>query len=1155
MTQFVHLHVHSEYSLLDGACRIDRLCRRAAETGATAVALTDHGVMYGAMEFYYKAREFGLTPIIGCEAYLAPRGRLDRTAREEAHVTLLAADLVGYRNLTALVSKGFLEGYYYKPRIDLELLAKHNEGLIALSGCISGLVAAPLLRGDRASALRNAKTYLEIFGDRFYIEVMRHGMPEQDATNDGLVEVARELGVPIVATNDSHYLEQKDAAAHDVLLCIGTGKTVSDTNRMRFYSDQFYVKSSEEMRSLWSDLPEAYENTAKIAARVDIRIPEKIFHLPQFPVPQSAGTPERSDDEYLRELCELGLRERYGDERASGDSALRARLEYELGVITKMGFSSYFLIVWDFIKYARDHGIPVGPGRGSAVGSLVAYCLRITDLDPLTFNLVFERFLNPDRISMPDIDTDFCVDRRDEVIAYVTEKYGKDRVAQIVTFGTMAARAAIRDAGRALGVPLADVDRVAKLVPSGPGGLSIERAIDQIAELKSLYASRLEIRKLLDTAKEIEGLARNAGTHAAGVVISAGPLIDYTPLVRFGDGGINTQYDMDWIERIGLLKMDFLGLRNLTVMQNAVEEIRRTVDPSFELATIPIDDRKTYAMLGRGETMGVFQLESDGMRRVCAELQPSRFEDVVALVALYRPGPMDWIPQYVANKHGRGKPAYLHPKLEPILAETYGTAVYQEQAMQMAREIAGFTMGEADELRKVMGKKQKEKIPIYQEKFVHGAMETSGIDRALAERIFHFIEPFAGYGFNKSHAVAYAWIAYQTAYLKANHPLQYLTALMTSVGDKTEKLVEYIDEAKKVGIEVLPPDVNESLTDFAVVGGAIRFGLAAIKGVGGGAVGSIIEARDRDGRFLDLFDLAERVDAKQVNRRVFEALIKCGALDALPGNRAQKLAALDGALELAARTTRDAEVGQTSLFGGSSAETRNLAPTLPAMAAPTTREMLAWERETLGIFVSGHPLAEITPLLARAGAMPIKELRNLGDDAAVTVGGTITGVRRMLTKAGQQILIAQLEDTGGACDVVLFAKLYAQFQHLFEYDAIVIVKGRVRLRERPGAAPGDEPRVELSVAANEAAAFDLPQARPVSATSRGWHVDVTDREQIDRLARLIDEWPGEVPVMMHVRGRSQRVARAIAADARVRGELERIFAPQGVREGAMDAYG
>ncbi len=1148
MKEFVHLHVHSEYSLLDGACRVDKLCRRAAENGAPAVALTDHGVMYGAMEFYYAARGASVTPIIGCEAYIAPRGRTDRTVRDEAHVTLLAADLVGYRNLTALISKGFLEGYYYKPRIDLDLLDQHNDGLIVLSGCMSGLVAAPLLKNDYATAVKNAKTYRDIFGDRFYIEVMRHGMPEEQVINEGLIRVARELELPIVATNDSHYLEQKDAPAHDVLLCIGTGKTVSDTSRMKFYSDQFYVKSAEEMYELWSDLPEACENTVAIAKRIDIRIPEKIFHLPQYPVPQPE-TGEIDDNEFLRRICDEGLLARYGAERIAEDRALRDRLEYELGVITKMGFSSYFLIVWDFIKYARDHGIPVGPGRGSAVGSLVAYSLKITDLDPIRFNLFFERFLNPDRISMPDIDTDFCVERRDEVIAYVTEKYGKERVAQIVTFGTMAARAAVRDAGRALGIPLPDVDRVAKLIPSGPGGLSITDALDQIAELKSLYSMRTDVRKLLDTAKEIEGLARNAGTHAAGVVISAGPLIEYAPLVRFNEGGVNTQYDMEWVEKIGLLKMDFLGLRNLTVMDNAVKEIRRTTDPEFDLAKIPIDDAKTYDMLGRGETMGVFQLESDGMKRVCSELKPSRFEDIIALVALYRPGPMDWIPDYIAVKHGRKKPQYIHPKLEPILSESYGIAAYQEQVMQIARDVAGFTMGEADELRKVMGKKQKDKIPLYHDKFVEGAMRVSNTDRALAEKIFKFIEPFAGYGFNKSHAAAYAWIAYQTAYLKANHPLPYLSALMTSVKDRTDKLAEYIDEAKKVGIAVLPPDVNESLIDFGVVGESIRFGLAAVKGVGEGAVRSIIAARDDGGRFADLFDLARRVDAKQVNRRVFEALIKCGAADALPGNRAQKLAALDAAVELAARATRDAELGQVSLFGEASAQAPALAPKLPPVAAPSTREMLAWEKETLGIFVSGHPLADVQGTLTRMGATPVKELQRLAEDSAVTVAGMVTGVRRTLTKNGQQILIAQLEDTTGSCDVILFAKLYGQFQQFFTADAILVVKGRLRLRERPGTAPGEEPPVELSISVNEVVPF-VPPARTTYAPPGGWHVEVSRREQIDRLAALVDEWPGEVAVVMHAGGRTQRLARTIDADVRVRGELERIFGSEHVREGA-----
>ena len=1146
VNQFVHLHVHSEYSLLDGACRISDLCRRAAETGSPAIALTDHGVMYGAMEFYYAAREHGLTPILGCEAYIAPRGRFDRAAREEAHVTLLAADFIGYRNLTALVSKGFLEGYYYKPRIDLELLEKHNEGLIALSGCLSGMVSAPLLRGDDTTARHAAKTFYEIFGDRFYLEMMRHGMPEEDKINPGILRIASELKLPVVATNDSHYLERKDAAAHDVLLCIGTGKTVADENRMRFYSDEFYVKSPEEMRSTWSDVPAACDATLEIVKRVDIRIPERVFNVPEFPVPQSDLFSEVTAEEYLRQLCEQGLIDRYGAERVASDPSLRERLDYELSIITKMGYASYFLIVWDFIKYARDHDIPVGPGRGSAVGSIVSYSLRITDLDPLKYDLLFERFLNPDRISMPDIDTDFCVERRDEVIAYVSKKYGEDRVAQIVTFGTMAARAAVRDAGRALGVPLPDVDRVAKMIPSGPTGLTIGQALEQIPELKTLYRASPETRKWLDTAKSIEGLARNAGTHAAGVVISAGPLIEYAPLAK-SETGINTQYDMTWVERIGLLKMDFLGLRNLTVMKNAVDEIRRTSDPEFDLAKIPDDDKKTYDMLSRGETVGVFQLESEGMVRICTELRPSHFEEIIALVALYRPGPMEWIPQYISNKHGRTKPKYLHPKLESILSETYAVGCYQEQIMRIALDVAGFSMGEVDELRKVMSKKQKEKIPVYRKKFIAGAKAHSEIDERLASDIFAYIEPFAGYGFPKAHATAYAWIAYQTAYLKANYPLAYFSALMTSVRDRTDKLVEYIEEAKKIGIPVLPPDVNASLIDFAVVGKEIRFGLSAIKGVGEGAVRAILEARDRGGPFADLFDFARRVEGKQVNRRVFESLIKCGALDCLPGNRAQKLKALDVALQIAAAETRDAELGQASLFGEAHpAIVESLAPVLPPVAPPSTLQMLQWEKETLGMFVSGHPLADIAGALARTGATPIKDLRERDDDTLVTVAGMITGVRRTLTKAGQQILIATIEDVTGSLEAVVFSKLYPQVQSLFENDRIVVVKGRVRMRERLGGPVGQEGPFDTTLAVSEVSIFERPAG---SAAAAAWHVNVTQRDQVDRLVAILDEWPGSVPLVLRVGNREQKMPRGIASDYRVKLELERIVGAGNVQEG------
>lgn len=1145
MSSFVHLHVHSEYSLLDGACRVDHLCRRSAEDGSPGVALTDHGVMFGAMEFYYAAKEHKLTPIIGCEAYIAPRGRHDRTVRDEAHVTLLAADLVGYRNLVTLISKGFLEGYYYKPRIDLDLLAKHNDGLIVLSGCMSGLVAAPLLKNDYATAKTAAQTYIDIFGDRFYMEIMRHGMPEEEVINNGLVKVARELNVPIVATNDSHYLNRTDAPAHDVLLCIGTGKTVSDTSRMKFYSDEFYVKSNEEMRDLFADLPEACDNTVAIANRIDMRLPEKIFHLPAFPVPERM--PTISAEEYLLELSERGLVERYGEERAASDTVLRERLDYELSVINKMGFASYLLIVWDFIKFARDHDIPVGPGRGSAVGSVVSYVLRITDLDPLKYNLIFERFLNPDRIEMPDIDTDFCVERRDEVIQYVIEKYGSDRVAQIVTFGTMAARAAVRDAGRALGVPLPDVDRVAKLIPSGPTGLSIGDALEQITDLRALYAGSPEIRKLLDTAKAIEGLARHASTHAAGVVISAGPLMDYTPLIKLGEGEINTQFEMGWIEKIGLLKMDFLGLRNLTVMKNAVDEIRRTTDPEFELAKIPDNDTRTLEMLGRGETMGVFQLESEGMKRVCADLRPSGFEDIIALVALYRPGPMEWIPRFISNKHGRTSPEYLHPALESILSETYGIACYQDQVMRIARDVAGFTMSQADELRKVMGKKLKDKIPIYRERFIVGAIETSGITKALAEKIFSFMEPFAGYGFNKAHAAAYAMISYQTAYLKANHPLPYFAALLTSMKSNTDKLVEYLDETRKLGISVLPPDVNESLVDFAVVDGQIRFGLAAVKGIGEGAVKVLLEARDKEGPFKDLFDIPKRVDTKLVNRRVLEALIKCGALDTLPGNRAALLEAIDVALELGAQASRDALFGQASLFGEETHDFTGLVPRLKPIPPPTNLEMLGWEKETLGVFISGHPLADVAEALARSGAIAVKDLRGQADESFVTIAGMVTSVRRTITKTQQQILIATIEDMSGTIEVVAFAKIYPQVQAHFVQDQIVIVKGRLRLRERFGGKPGEDAPLELSLTINEVAPFVRP---PQNREPAGWHVSAETRDQIDRLAHLIEEWPGTVPIVLHVGDAAQRMVRDVSSSHHVKTQLERIFGRDNVREAA-----
>src|SRR5579872_3058428 len=1058
-TGFVHLHTHSEYSLLDGACRTKELAATAAEFGMPAVALTDHGVLYGAMEFLFEAKAKGVKPIIGCEMYVAPRGHRDRSARDEQHLTVLAANKAGYRNLLKLVSIGFLDGYYYKPRIDLELLAHYNEGLIVLSGCLGGGLAQHLLHGQPAAARQLARDYRAVFGERYFIEVHHHHHPLEDNIRPELFAIANELGIRPVATNDFHYLRRDDAPAHDVLLCIGTGKMLSDSDRLRFEGDNFYFKTAEEMRELFRDTPDACDATVDIAAMVDFDLSSSSFAIPDFPVP-----PEQGDAQtYLAHLCETGLRERYGEPTAEQ----RERLEYELGIINRMDYASYFLIVWDFIRYAREQGIPVGPGRGSAAGSIVAYALRISDVDPLRYHLFFERFLSPERISMPDIDTDFCFERRNEVIAYVTAKYGTDRVAQIVTFGTMAARAAIRDVGRVTGVPLPDVDRIAKLIPNIPTNpMSIAQSIEAVPELKLLYQRDPQARQLLDTAKKVEGLARHASTHAAGVVIAPGPVTDYAPLVKLGDHEINTQYSMEWVERVGLLKMDFLGLRTLTVLAAAEHEIRRTVDPNFTVDTIPLDDGKTYALLSAGQTTGVFQLESAGMRRYIAELKPNRIEDVIAMVALYRPGPMDWIDDFIAGKQGRRAITYLHPKLEPILEETYGIAVYQEQVMQMCRELAGYSVSQADEMRKVIGKKIKEKIPAERQKFISGC-GAHGIDEALANKIWQFIEPFAGYGFNKAHSVCYGLLAYRTAWLKANHPLAFMAALLTSVKQNNDKLVEYLADCARSGLRILPPDVNESGTDFTVVSGAIRFGLAAVRNVGGAAIEELLERRS-SGPLTSLADLCTRLDCRIVNRRVLEGLVKAGALDGLPGNRAQKLAALDAALDYGQKLSEERALGQTSLF--TSAGSDLPPPPLPEMPDVPMQLRLAQEKEAIGLYLSGHPLADKAAQLATRATCTIREVRDLPEDEIVSVGGVVTSARRVVTKAGGQMLVGVLEDQTGTIEAVVFPKWYAQLSPVFADEAIIVVKARVKERRPNG--PGRTVGLAQDAADPAAAAED-----------------------------------------------------------------------------------
>jgi DNA polymerase-3 subunit alpha len=1067
---FVHLHVHSEYSLLDGACRIPDLVRKAQEDGQTAMALTDHGVMFGALEFYTACKAAGIKPIIGVEAYIAPLGRFDRSERKgegkEAHVTLLAADHEGYVHLMELVSKAYIEGYYYKPRIDLDLLAEKHAGLICLSGCLSGLVAKPLVEGDYATARRNALAYKDIFGDRFYLEVMRHGMQQQDIATAGLVKLSADIGVPLVATNDCHYLEARDADSHDVLLCIGTQKTIDNPDRFRFDTQEFYVKTSSQMRELFEDIPSAYDATSEIAKRIDLTIQTGVFHLPVYDVPAT----EQDNDPmaYLRKLAHEGLAERYGAQRAATDTALRERLDFELDTIERMGFASYFLIVWDFIKYARDHDIPVGPGRGSVVGSLVSYCLHITKLDPLRYGLIFERFLNPGRVSMPDIDTDFCVERRGEVLDYVRAKYGADNVAQIVTFGTMAARAAIRDAGRALNVPLSDVDRIAKMIPSGPNGLTVKEALETLDDIKNECARSTEIRRMLDVAASIEGLSRHASTHAAGIVISKDPLTQHVPLIRLGDeNDVNSQYDMNWVEKIGLVKMDFLGLRNLTVMHRAQEDIRRSVDPQFDLDRIPDDDPATYAMLSRGDVSGVFQLESDGMKNLMIEMQPYRIEDLVAAVAIYRPGPMELIGDYIAGRRGKSRVTHVHPALADITRETHDIVLYQEQVIEVAKQIAGFTPAEADDLRKVMGKKQKERVAEMKEKFL-AACVARGNSLEVAEAVFGFIEPFAGYGFNKSHAAAYGWIAYQTAYLKANYPLPYMAALLSSVTSSSEKLWEYIEECRRIGIKVLPPDVNESGVDFTVTGDSIRFGIGAIKGIGDAATRAIIAGR-ADGSYADIFDLTSRTGGK-VNRKVLDSLIRCGACDGFPENRAQMLDGMELALNNAHIGARDRASGQASLFG----DAEPIRPQMRKMPPPTKAECLSWERELLGMYVSGHPLDEYKDAIADAKASLVRNLIEqfegseeyvIPDDSPVTVAGMVAGVRRLTTKRGDPMAFVTIETLDGTIDVVVFTKEYRDYRHLLGKDKVILVKGTLQRRTRD--IKGESKLLEISVVAKD----------------------------------------------------------------------------------------
>jgi len=1041
MADFVHLHVHTNYSLLDGACKIERLAKRLEELGQKSIAITDHGVMYGAVEFYKSMKSHDIKPIIGCEVYMAKRAMTDTQAGiddDQYHLVLLARDLKGYRNLMKIVSLGFIQGFYYKPRVDMQVLRQHSEGLIALSACLAGEIPTLLLAGEYEKARDKALEFSEIFGENnFFLEIQDHGILDQKKINSDLIALSNETGIPLVATNDVHYILKEDAPVHDALLCIQTGKTLEDESRLKFPTDEFYLKSAEEMQSLFSYIPQAMENTLKIAERCNVELDFSTLYLPSYQVPDGY-----TQDGYLEKLCYEGLAERFKDVTPE----IRQRLEYELNTIKTMGYSSYFLIVWDFINFARQNRIMVGPGRGSAAGSIVAYCLHITNIDPLKYNLLFERFLNPDRVTMPDIDVDFCYERRQEVIDYVVEKYGKDRVAQIVTFGTMAARAAIRDVGRVLGYPYGEVDTIAKMVPMELG-ITIDNALTLNPELKKLYDEKDRIRKLLDIARALEGFPRHASTHAAGVVISKDPLVEHVPLHKMGDANVATQYTMTTLEELGLLKMDFLGLRTLTVIRDALNIILHTRNMEINLDTLPLDDKKVYDMLSEGNTAGVFQLESSGMQNLLKELKPEVFEDIIAVVGLYRPGPLGSgaAEDFIKSKNGAKTINYLHPLLKPILSETYGIILYQEQAMKIAQELAGFSLAQADILRKAMGKKKQDVMAAQSASFIEGCVKNN-IDRETAAKIFEDISYFAGYGFNKAHTAAYAVIAYQTAYLKAHFPVEFMAALLTSVMDNSDKIAFYVNECRHMGIEVLPPDINESFDTFTVIGDKIRFGLTAVKNVGQGAARAIIDARKDGGKFSTLWDFAGRV-SEELNKKTVESLIESGAMDSLGARRSQLLKVYEDVLAKVYKQEKQMK-NQISLFEIVDNSTP-LNDTLPDIPEYPQSQLLAMEKEMLGLYISGHPLREFEKQLLNKTTFCSKNLYEEDniDNLQVMVGGIITGVKTKTTKSEKIMAFITLEDLSGAMEILVFPQTYDKYRELLKTDLIVYISGRVNFKE------------------------------------------------------------------------------------------------------------
>ncbi|HEX4825628.1 MAG TPA: DNA polymerase III subunit alpha [Candidatus Polarisedimenticolaceae bacterium] len=1119
---FVHLHNHTTYSLLDGAQRLDEMLARAAADGQEALAITDHGNLFGVLEFAREAAKQSIRPIVGVEAYVAPGSRHDKGAAAGAvrqkpyhHLILLAESYTGYKNLIKLSTAGYLEGFYYRPRIDKELLRAHSEGLVCLSACLAGEVPT-LLRSDRFDEARAvAGEFRDLFGEgRYWLELQDHGIEEQAKVNDGAVRLAKDLGVGLVATNDCHYLLPSDHFAHDVLVCIQTGKNVHAHDRIR-YSPQHYLKSRAEMGALFSWVPEAVANTGAVAERCRFAFEKQPHHLPNFPVPDGYDL-----DGYFESVAREGFAARRPRLRAEADAGrlrhpieeYEERLEREIKMIRAMGFAGYFLIVWDFIRFSREHGIPVGPGRGSAAGSLVAYAMRITDIDPMQFDLLFERFLNPERVSLPDIDIDFCFRKRERVIEYVTEKYGRPNVAQIITFGTMAARAVIRDAGRGLDIPYAEVDKIAKLVPQQPGQeITIAKALEEVPALKQAYQSDPQVKQLIDVGQRLEGLVRHASTHAAGVVIAPKPIVEFAPLYRGTDDAITTQFAMSDIEEIGLLKMDFLGLKTLTLIEDAVTSIRAT-GAAVDMDALPLDDPAVYELFGKARTSGIFQFESEGMKNILRRLKPDRFEDLVAINALYRPGPIGGglIDDFIKRRHGKVKVEYPHPLLEEVLRETYGVIVYQEQVMQIASAMAGYSLGEADILRRAMGKKKKEVMAAEREKFIHRSGSHRKIKAGDAGKVFDLMEYFAGYGFNKSHSAAYALVAYRTAWLKAHHAVHFLAALLTTEKGNTDKLVHYINECREMGVAVLPPDVNGSSLDFTVDGDRVRFGLSAIKNVGEGAILSILEARERLSRpFRSIFELAAEIDLRLANKRVLEALVQSGAADTLGGRRSANFAAVDSALEWGAKRRTDRESGQGSLFlggggdGASSADTPE-AP-LPDVPDWDERTRLAHEKATLGFYVSGHPLESSKEVLAEFATHATDGLRELASGTEVAVGGMIADFKKRKSKKGAWWGSFQLEDLGGQIEVLAFPKTFDTCQALLQNGRAVLVTGRVE---------SDDGRVRLT--ADEVGALDDLRERNADGVQVRLDAAEIDDDLLARLRAAVAPHRGEAALYVEV---------------------------------------